>query len=171
MRQESTKEPAFEPGLGWILCRGSWLKKGIEPECASKLAFRYQSPFSVCFANPQGVALRTAALVACAKGFAAAAADSEARSFRRSETAILRGRYHTSSRQAPTAMPSRRTKCAEKERGDHRGERARIRGIHSLFLLACRNKSTKRLLFGWVLGRGFGLQSRLPNVPLSIRPK
>ena len=50
-----------------------------------------------------------------------------------------------------------RAKRAEKERGGHRGELARIRGIRSLFHIACRNKSTKRLAFGMGLGRGFGL--------------
>ena len=41
---------------------------------------------------------------------------------------------------APYTVPSGRTKCAEKERGDHRSELARIRGILSLFRIACRNK-------------------------------
>ena len=67
-------------------------------------------------------------------------------------------------RQARTAAPSGRAKRAEKESGDHGIELARIPEIHSLFRKACRNKPTQRLVFGWVLGRGFGRQSRLPNV-------
>ena len=57
-----------------------------------------------------------------------------------------------------------RAKRAEKESGDHRGELARIRGIRSLFRIACRNNPTKDCLSG-ELERGFGLQSRLSNVP------
>ena len=65
-------------------------------------------------------------------------------------------------RQARTAAPSGRAKRAEKESGDQRIELARIPEIHSLFRTACRNKSTKTLAFGWVLGRGFGLPKPPP---------
>ena len=220
LSQESTKEPAFVLEVGCFLCRGSLYEKGVGNRYASKLAPGFQAPFSVCFANPQGAALRTAALVRSAFGVAVFAAaktsgkgerqlwlatphqspfgrqlplkgkpfgglrSSESlplegkvlsvakrmrcsapqsalssffsRSFRRSETAVPRGRNHTSSRQARTAAPSGAREVRRK-RERRPSERACSHPWTplSLFLLACRNKPTKRLVFGWVLGRGF----------------
>ena len=161
MRQESTKEPVVAL-VGRFLCRGSFMKKGKRRRMRASSPRSSFSPFSVCFANPRSVAPRTAALLTCAFGERQLRL---ARSFRRSENGVPRGRNHTSGRQARTAAPSGRAKRAEKEREDHRIELARIREILSLFRIACRNNPTKRLVFGRVLGRSFFRKSCLPNVP------
>ena len=165
MSQESTKEPAFVLEGGCCFVAAVYIKKNRRKWMQASLPHFSPVSFSACFAHSRSCAPQTAAVVRsafgcrrffCGKNEREEAPlrrrDSEARSFRRSETAVPRRRYHTSSRQARTAVPSGCTKCAEKERGDHRGELARIRGIHSLFLLACRNTPTQRLSFGWVLG-------------------
>ena len=139
------KNLRFGLEVGCFLCRGSWLKKGLESAVrassppASKPLFQFAS-------QTRGAVLRGLPLWClvhlCRRFFCGKneredtplrRRDSEARSFRRSETAILRERYHTILRQARTAVPSGRAKRAEKESGDHRIELARIRGIHSLF--------------------------------------
>ena len=51
------------------------IEKGVGIVRESKLSPRFQAPFSVCFANPRSTAPRTAALVTCAKGFAAFSAE------------------------------------------------------------------------------------------------
>ena len=125
------------------------------------------SPFSVCFANPRSEAPRTAALLTCAEGgrrFCCGKNERDGTPLRRRDSgASASAATQAGGRPGRLRRPGR-AKRAEKERGGHRGELARIRGIHSLFRIACRNKPTKTQAFGWVLGRGFGLQSRLPNV-------
>ena len=66
----------------------------------------------------------------------------------------------------PIAKQSRSRSGQEKESGDHRGELARIRGIHSLFRIACRNKSTQRRFSG-ELERCFYPKSSLSNASSS----
>ena len=73
------------------------------------------------------------------------------------DTAQPRGR--------PMAQPSRPQSGQEKERENRWIKLACIHGILSLFRIACRNTYAHKIVpFGWVLGRGFGLESRLPNV-------
>jgi len=138
------------------------MKKEFEILCASKLAPGFQSPFSVCFANPFGFAERTAAEVACAFRYAV--------SLRRNE------------REAQAQPPKQygrpitlrviaRVKRAEKESEDQRIELNRIPEIHSLLHTACRRRPTKDRLSGWVWEGALAFQSRLPNVlPHFFRP-
>jgi len=63
-----------------------------------------------------------------------------------------RRRNRTSWRQADGAA-SASAKRIEKERVNHRGGLARSRDFTLLFRIACRNKPTKRLVFGRVLGK------------------
>ena len=54
MSQESTKEPAFEPGPGWILCRGSFMKKTENLRDSSKLDPMIFSVFFSLLRKPAG---------------------------------------------------------------------------------------------------------------------
>ena len=96
------------------LRRGSLTEKGFGIRSASKLALGFQSPFSVCFANLDGVAVRTAAWLICAKGTAVSLRrnEREARSAERDDGARSffpqekrrhpRGRNHASNQGRPT---------------------------------------------------------------------
>ena len=65
LSQESTKEPVVH-GCWLHLKHGSLYEKGFGIRSVSKLTLGFQAPFSVCFANPDGFAVRTAAVLTCA---------------------------------------------------------------------------------------------------------
>ncbi len=208
MRQESTKEPAFGLEVGCFLCRGSLYEKGVGIRYASKLAPGFQAPFSVCFANPQGAALRAAALVRSAFGVAVFAAAKTSGRVRRCggvkrlplEGKLLPERRLMRCSTPQRALPSSRLRrgapparfVAAKRRSPEGGiaqqcgrpitqrvivpvkrvrKKAEVRGAnlfaHSNLLPffdkpAAAFTATQRLVFGWVLGRGFCPQKPPP---------
>ena len=132
------------------------MKKGLETYGKASFPHASKPLFQFAKANPRSCTPRTAALVSCAKGNAVFAAAKTSGRIRRCGGAIVRpARFAAAKRRSPEdaitqyrGRPGRlrrpgRAKRAEKESGDHRGELARIRGIRSLFRIACRNKPTQ----------------------------
>ena len=85
-----------------------------------------------------------------------------ARSFRRSETAIPRGRNHASWRQADHAARDRARETGKKKGSG--GWRASLLAIQipDPFSYSLPKQANSKLAFGWGLGRGFGLPKPPP---------
>ena len=143
---EFSRKPVLTLEVGCCIDAAVYIEKGNESDCASKLAPRLHSSFSACFARLRSCAPRTSAWVRDALGYRRffcgknerkssplRRRDSEARSFRRSETAFPRGRCHTTMRQADHAARDRARETGKKKDLKTRDELARTFGFRSFF--------------------------------------
>ena len=149
MSQESNKEPV---GLevGRILVAAVYIEKGSDPDCASKLAPRYQALFlrASHARRASSADCRLVVLSVCSRtlpcGYLPAA-----------------GRWR-----------SHRTREAGRKKTEVRGgEFIRTFESSAFFRIACAKHSrTQRLVFGWVLGRGLKAASlTFPLLPQKRR--
>ena len=152
----------------WLLfCRGSFMKKGLKS--FGKASFPHISnPFFSLLRKPAerssadcrfGVLCESCAVFSAEKrageGAPLRRRDSEARSFRRSVAAFPRGRNHTTARQADGAAIVPVKRARKKGLGRWRASLLAIRIPDPFFVSpAATFTATKRLPFGWVLGRG-----------------
>ena len=87
------------------------------------------------------------------------------RSFRRSETAIPRGRYHPSHRQADHAPRDRARETHKKKRSENEERACSYIRFQILFSYSLPKQANQRPVFGWVW-EGLLTQKPPPNVPL-----
>ena len=156
MSQERNKEPAVALEAGCVIDAAVCIEKEPEKTDASKLApiflrFLFRRASHACGAALRGLPLwwlvRKLRRFFCGKNERESSPlrrrDSEARSFRRSETATPAGATTQANGRPGRLCRPARAKRTEKEREDHGIELARIPEIHSLFRIARRNKPTK----------------------------
>ena len=152
------------------------MKKRSEIECASKLAPRFR-PLFLRASHARGAMLRGLPLDDVRVSSAILLRQNEREKERRCGGAIVKpARFAEAKRrpsasattqqmrQARTAPPSG-AREARRKRERRSSGRACSNPRNSLsFSISLPKQTNQKLPFGWVLGRGFGLQSRLPNV-------